>query len=468
MGQQEFRIETDALGDVRVPQAAYWGAETQRAVENFPISDLRFPRRFLRALGIIKRSAALANIKLGLLSKEIGEAVSRAAQEVIEGKFDDHFVVDVFQTGSGTSTNMNANEVIAHRANEILGGRRGDRDPVHPNDHVNRGQSSNDVIPTCIHVAALESMERDLLPALQNLQQSLEEKADEFDSVLKIGRTHLQDATPIRLGQEFSGYAAMVAHGIATLKNLRPPLAELAIGGTAVGTGLNTHPRFAELVVEEINEITGLKFREAENHFAAQGSQEGAVEASAALKALAVSLMKIANDIRWLGSGPRCGIGEIRLPELQPGSSIMPGKINPVIPEALCQVAIQVIGNDAAVAIGGFSGNFELNTSMPLIAYNLLESLHILTNASFLFAQKCVRGLQADEARCAEMIEKSLAMVTALTPVIGHDAAAAIAREAYDKGRTIRELVAEKNLMSAEDLEKLLDPLQMTGPKNRE
>jgi fumarate hydratase, class II len=465
VADQEYRIERDLLGEVRVPRSAYWGVETQRAVENFPISDLRFPRRFLRALGIVKKSAALANIRLGLLSGEIGEAISRAAQEVMEGKFDDQFVVDVFQTGSGTSTNMNANEIIANRANEILGGKIGDKTPVHPNDHVNRGQSSNDVIPTCIHVSALESLERDLLPALQNLQQALEEKAEEFDSVLKIGRTHLQDATPIRLGQEFSGYAAQVARGVERLKDVRPRLGELAIGGTAVGTGLNTHPEFARLVVEQINEITGLRFREAENHFAAQGSLDTAVETGAALKTLAVSLFKMANDIRWLGSGPRCGIGEIRLPELQAGSSIMPGKINPVIPEALCQVAVQVIGNDAAGTLGGLAGNFELNTMMPLLAYNLLVSLHILTNASFLFAQKCVRGLQADKARCSEMIEKSLAMVTALTPKIGYDAAAAIAREAYEKGKTIRELLLEKKLIPEEELEKLLDPLTMTGNK---
>ncbi len=467
MTEEEFRLETDSLGEVRVPKRAYWGAETQRAVENFPISDLRFPRRFLRALGIVKKSAALANITLELLPKEIGEAIARAAQEILEGKFDDQFVVDVFQTGSGTSTNMNANEIIAHRANEILGGGVGDKDPVHPNDHVNRGQSSNDVIPTCIHLSALESMERDLLPALQNLHQSLTEKADQFDSVIKIGRTHLQDATPIRLGQEFSGYARMVAHGIERLKNVRPHLAELAIGGTAVGTGLNTHPRFAGLVIDHINEITGLTFREAGNHFAAQGSQDAAVEASSALKTLAVSLLKIANDVRWLGSGPRCGIGEILLPELQPGSSIMPGKINPVVPEALCQAAVQVIGNDTAIAIGGVSGNFELNTMMPLLAYNLLQSLHILTNASFLFAQKCVRGLRADEARCAEMVEKSLSMVTGLTPRIGHDAAAKIAREAYEKGKTIRELVLEKKLLPKEELDRLLDPMEMTGPKTR-
>ncbi len=447
-----------------MPRGAYWGAETQRAVENFPISDLRFPRRFLRALGMIKKAGASANMELGLLPRELGEAICRAAQEVMAGKFDDQFVVDIFQTGSGTSTNMNANEVIANRANEILGGKIGDKIPIHPNDHVNRGQSSNDVIPSCIHLSASESMERDLLPALNNLQGALQEKAESFDSIIKIGRTHLQDATPIRLGQEFSGYASMVAHGILCLQQVRPHLTELAIGGTAVGTGLNTHPKFAGLVIAQINEITGLSFREAKNHFEAQGAKDAVVATSSALKTVAVSLMKIANDIRWLGSGPRCGIGEILLPEVQPGSSIMPGKVNPVIPEALCQVAAQVIGNDAAIAIGGLSGNFELNVMMPLMAYGLLQSIHLLTNASFLFAQRCVRGLQANRARCAEMVEKSLAMVTALSPRIGHDAAARIAREAYDKGKTIREVVREKQLLPKEELDHLLNPWRMTEP----
>ncbi|MBI5967620.1 MAG: class II fumarate hydratase, partial [Deltaproteobacteria bacterium] len=369
MEKEKFRIEADSMGEMRVPEKAYWGAETQRAVENFPISDLRFPRRFLRALGMVKKASALANMELGLLQKELGEAISQAAQEVMEGKFDNQFVVDIFQTGSGTSTNMNANEVIAHRANEILGARIGDKKPVHPNDHVNLGQSSNDVIPTCIHIAALEGMQRDLLPALKTLQSGLEEKVKEFNHIIKIGRTHLQDATPIRLGQEFSGYASMVKHGVERVENVGKNLTELAIGGTAVGTGINTHPQFAGLVVERINEIAGINFREAENHFEAQGAKDAVVEASSALKSLAISLMKMANDIRWLGSGPRCGIGEIILPEVQPGSSIMPGKLNPVIPEALCQVAAQVIGNDATIAVGGISGNFELNVMMPVMAY---------------------------------------------------------------------------------------------------
>ena len=464
MADGGFRIEADSMGQMRIPEKAYWGAETQRAVENFPVSNLRFPRRFLRALGMLKRASAEANRELALLPKDLAEAISLAAQEVTEGKLDDQFVLDIFQTGSGTSTNMNANEVIANRANEILGGKIGDKRPVHPNDHVNLGQSSNDIIPSSIHIAALEGIQRDLLPALNSLQSILEEKAREFDRVVKIGRTHLQDATPIRLGQEFSGYASMVQHGMRRLENTGRHLAELAVGGTAVGTGINTHPAFAGLVVGKISEMTGLTFREAENHFEAQGAKDALVEASSALKTLAASLMKIANDIRWLGSGPRCGIGEIILPEVQPGSSIMPGKINPVIPEALCQVAAQVIGNDATIAIGGMSGNFELNVMMPVMAHNLLQSISLLTNASLLFAQKCVRGLKADGERCREMIEKSLAMATALSPHIGHDAAAKIAKEAYEGGRTIREVALEKKLLPSEKLEKILDPWRMTEP----
>jgi len=464
MEKEKFRIEADSMGEMRVPEKAYWGAETQRAVENFPISDLRFPRRFLRALGMVKKASALANMQLVLLPEELGETISQAAQEVMEGKLDNQFVVDIFQTGSGTSTNMNANEVIANRANEILGGRIGGKKPVHPNDHVNLGQSSNDVIPTCIHIAALEGMQRDLLPALKTLQIALEEKVKEFNLIIKIGRTHLQDATPIRLGQEFSGYASMIKHGMERVEDAAKNLTELAIGGTAVGTGINTHPQFAGLVVERINEITGIKFREAENHFEAQGAKDAVVEASSALKYLAISLMKIANDIRWLGSGPRCGIGEIILPEVQPGSSIMPGKVNPVIPEALCQVAAQVIGNDATIAIGGISGNFELNVMMPVMAHNLLQSISLLAKGCFLFARKCVRGLQANEERCREMIERSLAMVTALSPHIGYEAAAKIAREAYKRGKTIREIAIEKQVLPSEELDQLLDPRRMTEP----
>lgn len=464
MSKQDFRIERDSMGEMRVPKDACWGASTQRAVENFPISGQRFPRSFIRALGLVKIAAARANFDLHLLDEERCCAIVKAATEVMDGSLDDHFVVDVFQTGSGTSTNMNANEVIANRANEILGGRIGDMKPVHPNDHVNMGQSSNDVIPTCIHIAALEGAKRNLQPALETLRKALEEKAQAFDRVIKIGRTHLQDATPIRLGQEFGGYASMVAHGIRRLEKAEEHLAELALGGTAVGTGINTSIQFAEMTIRRINEISGLNFREAEDHFEAQGSRDALVEASSALKTMAISLMKIANDVRWLGSGPRCGIGEIKLPAVQPGSSIMPGKVNPVMAEALLQVCAQVIGNDTAITIGGLSGNFELNVMMPVMAKNLLESIELLSKATQGFSEKCVEGIEADEARCAEMIEKSLAMCTALSPKIGYEAAARIAKEAYESGRTVREVARAKRILPEEELDKLLDPWSMTEP----
>ncbi len=464
LGNATYRVEKDSLGEVKVPQDAYWGPETQRAVENFPISGLRFPRSFLRALGMIKMASAQVNMELGLLDPKLGEAIVQAAREVMEGKFDEHFVLDIFQTGSGTSTNMNGNEVIAHRANEILGGKIGEKKPVHPNDQVNLGQSSNDVIPSAIHLSVLEGIQNQLLPALRNLHDALEEKAREFDGVMKIGRTHLQDATPIRLGQEFSGYAAMVKHGIERADRTKADLGELALGGTAVGTGINTHPLFARKVTAKIGEMTGLPFREAENHFEAQGAKDALVGTSAVMRTLATSLMKIANDVRWLGSGPRCGIGEILIPPVQPGSSIMPGKVNPVIAEALTQVAAQVMGNDLTVALAGMSGNFELNVMMPVIAHNLLQSVHLLASASSLFAAKCIHGLQANEERCREMVEKSLAMVTALSPKLGHDAAAGIALEAYETGRTVREVAREKNLLPPEELEKILDPWRMTEP----
>jgi len=452
------------MGEMKVPRQAYWGPETQRAYENFPVSGLLFPREFIKALGMIKAASARSNVKLRLLNPKRGNAILRAAREVMDGKLDDHFVLDIFQTGSGTSTNMNANEVIANRANEILGGKVGEKKTVHPNDHVNLGQSSNDVIPSAIHISTLEGIQRNLLPALILLQLALGQKAREFDSVLKIGRTHLQDATPIRLGQEFSGYVSMLEHGRRRLETTRKHLAELPIGGTAVGTGINTHPRFAPLVIREIRKMTGLPFREAENHFEAQGAKDAAVEASGALKTIAVSLMKIANDIRWLGSGPRCGIGEIMIPSVQPGSSIMPGKVNPVIAEALCQVCAQVIGNDLTVTVAGMSGNFELNVMMPVMAYNLLQSIHLLTNAVRVFSEKCAKGLKAEKDRCREMVEKSLAMVTALSPHIGHDRAAGIAQEAYKTGKTIREIALQQRVLPARELEKLLDPWKMTGP----
>jgi fumarate hydratase class II len=462
MAEKRFRIEKDSMGEMKVPADAYWGAQTQRAVENFPISGLRFPRRFIRALGTLKMAAARVNVKLGLLEGRLGEVIEHASGEVADGRFDDQFVVDVFQTGSGTSTNMNANEVIASRSNELLGGKVGSRDPVHPNDHVNMGQSSNDVIPSAIHIAALEGMTADLIPALDELLGALSGKAEEFDGLVKIGRTHLQDATPLRLGQEFSGYASMVEHGLERLRSTGRSLAELAIGGTAVGTGINTHRDFPRGIVDELNAETGLQFREASNHFEAQGSRDALVEASSALRTVSVSLMKIANDIRWLGSGPRCGIGELVLPAVQPGSSIMPGKVNPVIAESMCQVAAQVIGNDAAVTVGGLSGNFELNVMMPVMAYNLLQSVGILTAAVQNFARRCILGLQADEARIRGMIEQSLALCTSLSPVIGYDRASAIAKEAYRTGKTVREIAREKQILPEEQLDRLLDPWSMT------
>jgi fumarate hydratase class II len=462
-----WRIESDSMGDVRVPAGAAYGAQTQRAVENFVISDLRFPRAFLRALGIIKLCAARVNRELGLLGLEVAWAIEAAAQEVVDGKLDDQFVVDVFQTGSGTSTNMNANEVIAGRANELLGGQRGGRSPVHPNDHVNRGQSSNDVIPTAIHVSALETIERGTVPALRKLHAALAAKAGAFDRIVKIGRTHLMDATPIRLGQEFSGYASMVEHGLERLEAVRPHLSELAIGGTAIGTGVNTHPDFANRMVRGIAELTGLPFRRAANYFEALGARDAAVEASGALKTVAVSMTKIANDVRWLGSGPRCGIAEIRLPEIQPGSSIMPGKVNPVMSESLLQVAAQVIGNDATISwSGAIGGNFELNVMMPVIAFNLLQSASLLAHACQAFADKCIAGIEANEERCAAEIEQSLAMCTALAPEIGYDHAATIARDAFRSGRTVRELALEHPLLRhvPDKVARLLDPWRQTGP----
>jgi fumarate hydratase class II len=464
MQKNGFRVETDSMGEMKVPTSAYYGAQTARAIENFPVSGIRKPRLLIKALGMIKLSAAEANMELGLLNKKLGRAIAKAAKEVIEGKLDDHFVLDVFQTGSGTSTNMNANEVIANLANEILGVKRGGKKLIHPNDHVNMCQSSNDVYPTAIHVSALMAIENNLIPSLKHLESALSKKAKEFDKIVKIGRTHLQDATPIRLGQEFSGYASMIDHGIRRMYNTKANLSELAIGGTAVGTGINAHPKFAGLVVKKLSRMTGIKFKEAENHFEAQGAKDAVVETSGALKTLAVSLMKIANDIRWLGSGPRCGIGEILIPPVQPGSSIMPGKVNPVIPEAVCQVVAQVIGNDLTITIGGQLGNFELNVMMPVKGHNLLQSINLLSNVSRIFADKCIVGIKADKKRCEEMIEKSLAMCTVLAPIIGYDAAAKIAKEAYETGKTVRQVALEKKVLPEDDLNKVLDPWAMTEP----
>ncbi|HLG60600.1 MAG TPA: class II fumarate hydratase [Ktedonosporobacter sp.] len=459
---EETRIERDSMGEMRVPINAYYGASTQRAVLNFPISDLRFPREFIRALGQIKQAAAEANITLETVDPNIASAIIQAAQEVIDGKLDDHFVLDIFQTGSGTSTNMNANEVIANRANELLGGSRGSR-KVHPNDHVNFGQSSNDVIPTAIHLAALVSIEHNLIPALQGLQQALTQKAEEFMPIIKTGRTHLQDATPIRLGQEFLGYAGQIERGIARVRHAQQELSEVALGGTAVGTGVNTHPEFAALVCQRLARMNNVTVRETSNHFQAQSTLDNAVEASGSLNTLAVSLMKIANDIRWLGSGPRAGIGEIELPAVQPGSSIMPGKVNPVIAESVCMVCAQVMGNHTTITVGGQSGNFEINVMMPVVAYNLLQSIRLLAAVARNFTEQCIKGLKAT-TKGPEMVERGLAICTSLAPVIGYDAAADISKEAHKTGRTVREVARERTQLSEEELDRILNPENMTRP----
>jgi fumarate hydratase, class II len=463
MTRQEspHRTERDSMGEVEVPRDALFGAQTRRALDNFPISNLRKPRRFVQALGAIKLEAANVNCELGLLDGELKEAIVQAAEEVMEGEWDNQFVLDVFQTGSGTSTNMNANEVISNRAIQLLGGAIGTKSPVHPNDHVNRGQSSNDVIPTAIHLAALISMKEDLIPALEQLQRALEEKARELDGVIKTGRTHLQDATPIRLGQEFEGYAGQMERAVLRVRKAMEELSEVALGGTAVGTGVNTYPEFASRVCERLSERFGVELRETDNHFQAQSAMDGAVFASGALKTVAVSLMKISNDIRWLGSGPRAGIGEIALPEVQPGSSIMPGKVNPVIAESAAMVAAQVMGNDTTVTIAGQSGNFELNVMLPLIAYNLLQSIELLASASSNLTNQCVLGIQATE-RGPELVEKGLMLATALAPEIGYDMAAEISKEAYKTGRTIREVARERTDLSEEELDRLLDARKMT------
>lgn len=459
---EQTRIERDSMGEMQVPTQAYYGASTQRAVLNFPISDLRFPRQFIQALGQIKQAAAVVNGSMGHIDPQIAAAIEQAAQEVIDGKLDEHFVLDIFQTGSGTSTNMNANEIIANRAGELLGGARGSR-KVHPNDHVNFGQSSNDVIPTAIHLSALISIKQALIPALEMLQTALEEKADECMPVIKTGRTHLQDATPIRLGQEFLGYAGQIERGLARVRHATQELSEVALGGTAVGTGVNTHPAFAARVCQRLCELNDLDLHETSNHFQAQNTLDNIVEASGSLHTLAVSLMKIANDIRWLGSGPRAGIGEIELPAVQPGSSIMPGKVNPVIAESVAMVCAQVIGNHTTIAIAGQSGNFEINVMMPVAAYNLLQSITLLAASARNFAGQCIKGIKATSHGPA-MVERGLAICTSLAPVIGYDAAATIAKEAARSGRTIREVARERTHLSEADLNRLLDPAHMTEP----
>lgn len=452
------------MGTMDVPFDALYGATTQRAVLNFPVSGYRFGRPFIRALGLIKWAAAQANRDLSRLDQERARLIVQAAEELIDGALDRHFPIDIFQTGSGTSTNMNANEVIANRVSQIAGKPIGSKDPVHPNDHVNMGQSSNDVIPTAIHVAVGESIRNDLMPALEHLQHGLEAKAQEFWDVIKIGRTHLMDATPVRLGQEFGGYAKQIEHGKLRAGNAIAAVEELALGGTAVGTGLNTHPEFAGRVMGYLWNRTGIAFREARNHFEAQAAKDGLVEASGELRTLAVSLFKLANDIRWLSSGPRCGIGEIQLPATQPGSSIMPGKVNPVLCESVMQVSAQVFGNDTTVCWGGANGNLELNVMMPVMAYNTLESIRLLANVVRAFQDKCVSGITANRERCKELVEYSMAMVTSLAPIIGYDRAAEIAKESAKTGKTVREICREKQVLPEADLNRALDPIEMTKP----
>ena len=473
----EFRIESDTMGEVRVPFNVHYGAQTQRAADNFKISGIRFPRRFIRMLGLVKAAAAEVNQELGLVSNDFAVAIMTSAREVADGQWDHEFILDVFQTGSGTSTNMNANEVIASRANELMGGTRGDVSPIRPIEHVNRCQSSNDVIPTTIHLSALEAIDQDLLPAIETLASGLEAKAKEFSNILKVGRTHLQDAVPMLLGQEFSAWAAQLRHGITRIQTARIQLLELPLGGTAIGTGLNAHPEFGDRICKLLAKTAVPDVRVAGNLFESISARDAVVEVSASFKCLAVSLIKIAGDIRLLSCGPRTGIAEISIPELQPGSSIMPGKVNPVMPEMMIQVCAQVIGNDAAVTLGGVMGQLDLNVMMPLMAHNLLQSISILAAACRAFDEKCVsqgpempansdnaRGITANRERCRLLVEASLMPVTALVPKLGYQRAAKIASESLRTGRTIRELVLADNLISATELDSLLDLTSMTQP----
>jgi len=453
---ENFRIEHDSMGEVRVPADAKWAAQTQRAVENFPISGLRIERALIAALAVLKGNAATVNARLKIIDKDVADAISAAAAEVADGRWDDQFPVDVYQTGSGTSSNMNINEVLATLATEKLGR------PVHPNDHVNASQSSNDMFPSAIHVAATREIVVDLVPALEHLAKALHKKEREFKTVVKSGRTHLMDATPVTLGQEFGGYAAAVDYGVERLQAVLPRTAELPLGGTAVGTGINAPKTFAKGVITKLAEDFQMPFSEARNHFEAQGARDALVETSGVLRTIAVSLYKIANDLRWMSSGPRTGLAEIRIPDLQPGSSIMPGKVNPVVPEAVCQVVAQVFGNDAAVGFGGAAGNLELNVMLPVIARNLLESIRLLASVSRTFADKCINGIEADVERCRAYAESSPSLVTSLNPYIGYEKAAKIQKEMLASGRSIRELVLEQGLMTDAELDKALDTMALT------
>ncbi len=455
------RIEADSLGEVEVPAEAYWGAQTQRAVLNFPISDDRFGRRFIRALGIVKKAAAQANRDLGLVPEDTTTAIIDAADEVIAGEHDDQFPVDVFQTGSGTSSNMNANEVIGNRASELLGADIGSKE-VHPNDDVNFGQSSNDVIPTAMHIAALEAITNDVIPALEVLRDELDHKQEAFAEVVKTGRTHLQDATPVTLGQEFDGYRTQIDHGIDRVAATEDRLAELALGGTAVGTGLNTHPEFPDRAADYISEETGIEFRAATSHFEAQAAHDAMAEAHGALRIVAGSLNKIANDLRLLASGPRNGLGEIEQPENQPGSSIMPGKVNPVVAEAVNQIHKRIVGNDATIEYGAAEGQLELNLYKPVIAHDFLDSAELITNGATVFAEKFVAKLEANQEYCETQVDRSMALATALNPQIGYERAAEVAKEALKEGRTIREVAIEKGYLTEAEADKVLDPRRMT------
>jgi len=463
MASQEMRLERDSMGELEVPANAYYGGNTRRAELNFPISKLRLGRSFIKAIGQIKQSAAVVNLDLDAIDDEIGQAIIASAQRIIDGEFDTQFVVDVFQTGSGTSTNMNANEVISNVAIEAMGGELGSRNPVHPNDHVNKGQSSNDVFPTTIHLAAAAAIKNNLLPALKELEDALRAKSEEFWGIVKTGRTHLQDATPIRLGQEFLGYAGQLEFAGKRAEKALAELSVLALGGTAVGTGIGMHPEFAKRVIDRLRDLTGLDLSETTNHFQAQSTLDAAVSASGELKSIAVGMLKIANDFRWLGSGPRAGIGEIALPEVQPGSSIMPGKVNPVIAESVTMVSAQVIGNDTTITIAGQSGNFELNVMMPVAAHNLLESIDLLAASATNFARQCVNGLVATN-KGPEVVMQGLAICTALAPIIGYDAAADIAHTASETGETVMQVALRETDMTQEQLDEVLEPLSMTEP----
>lgn len=460
----EYRIETDSMGEIKVPADKYYGAQTARSLQNFKIGGEKFPPEFIRALAIVKKAAALANNELGLLSKEKADLIVTAADEIIEGKLNDHFPLVIWQTGSGTQTNMNVNEVISNRAIEIAGGVLGSKKPIHPNDDVNKSQSTNDAFPTAMHIAAVEEIHRRLIPMVTILRDALDAKAKEFKDIIKIGRTHLMDATPLTLGQEFSGYAQQLTNGLERIKGCLPRLYEIPIGGTAVGTGLNTHPKYSEIVTKKISEITGKPFTPARNKFEAMAGKDAMVELHGVLKTLAASLMKIANDIRWLGSGPRCGIGEIQLPENEPGSSIMPGKVNPTQSEAMTMVCAQVFGNDVTVNFAGASGNFELNVFMPVITYNVLQSIRLLADACESFTYNAVVGITPRLENIQKHVNNSLMLVTALNPVIGYDNAAKVAKKAHKEGKTLKEAAVELGLLTPEKFDEVIRPEKMIGP----